>query len=121
MTYANNVNGVKGKKSLEELKDYETLLITGIANPEPLVDFLSSKNLKINHLKYSDHHNFSKEEIMNINTEFEKISTKNKLILTTEKDYVRLRKHLDIYFLEIEIAFLANGDKFDKTIHKYVG
>ena len=46
-----------------ELKNFEVLLITGIANPAPLLNYLKSLNVKFQHLKYADHHYFSDKEI----------------------------------------------------------
>lgn len=121
INYSNFIKGERGSLSLEELKEYEILLVTGIANPNPLIEFLKSKDLSIKHLKFSDHHDFTQGEIVEIKTQFEKIPIKNKIIITTEKDYVRLKNHLKINFLEIEVAFLEDGEKFDEMIKNYVG
>lgn len=120
ITYSNEINGTSGNVSLEELKDYDILLVTGIANPKPLVDYLEDTGINLTHLKYSDHHDFSEGEIQNIQNQFEKMNSKHKLILTTEKDYMRLKNRLEIYFLGIEISFLEKGDQFNTLIETYV-
>jgi tetraacyldisaccharide 4'-kinase len=109
---------------LDELKSLETLLITGIANPKPIQNLLSKEEINYKHLKFPDHHNFTKKNISNIIDIFEGIS-KNKIILTTEKDAVRLKsiealKHLPIYYLEIEIEIIKNKKEFDNKILTYV-
>lgn len=84
------------------LKDFITTpftLVTGIANPTPLVDFLEKQGASFEHLAYSDHHHFS-------NRELEFLRQKGR-ILTTEKDYVRLEGALStLYYLPIETQFL---------------
>jgi tetraacyldisaccharide 4'-kinase len=118
ISYAKNLSGSK-QISMEELKKYKVLLITGIANPKPFTDFLTQKNVNFTHLKYSDHHHFSSEEIKNIKQKFNAIKSSKKLILTTEKDYVRLVNKLDeVSFLEIETSFLGNQNQHFNTIIK---
>ncbi|MDL1913004.1 MAG: tetraacyldisaccharide 4'-kinase [Bergeyella sp.] len=72
-----------------KLSDYEVLLVTGIANPQPLVKHLKNFTQKIRHLKYKDHHNFSKADIKYIYDTYQKLGEK-KVLITSEKDYVRL-------------------------------
>ena len=69
-------NKTSGKLNIptEALNDYEILLLTGIANPAPLVSFLKAKANKVNHLKYADHHRFTLKEIDTITTKFNAIS-----------------------------------------------
>ena len=75
-------------------------LVTGIANPKPLVDFLESKNLKFEHLNFNDHHDFSEIEIEEL--------SKKELILTTEKDYMRLKDYASLkgklFYLPITVS-----------------
>ena len=66
------------------------LLVTGIANPTPLVKYISNRNA-IESLFFPDHHNFSLMDIKKIHAKFDGIHSREKLILTTEKDYMRLK------------------------------
>ncbi len=72
------------------LNYYDILLITGIANPKPLLNHLSKFSQRVKHLKFKDHHNFTDADIKKIVEEYKKLG-EYKLILTTEKDYVRLK------------------------------
>jgi tetraacyldisaccharide 4'-kinase len=109
--------GGKQQISLEELSDYEIVLVTGIANPTPLLEFLSSKKCKVHHLSFSDHHNFSAQEIANIQTKFDTLTSDKKILLTTEKDYMRLSdKIADLSYIEIETKFLENQEDFDNKL-----
>src|SRR5699024_9684550 len=67
------------------------LLVTGIANPDPLVNFLQTQVKKIQLLKYPDHHNFTEQDIRKISIKFDSINERNKVIVTTEKDAQRLQ------------------------------
>lgn len=107
-----NVLSTKNTITIDELKKYDILLITGIATPKPLLDFLNTKNINLKHLKYPDHHNFSPLEIDDIKQEFAKIKSSKKIILTTEKDYTRLEEKLEnLYYIAIETQFLENQNE----------
>lgn len=105
------------------------LLVTGIANPKPMDDYLKSKTKHIVPLKYSDHYSFRESDINEIVNLFNGISSKNKIAVTTEKDFMRLKsspfihllKNIPLNYLPIEIDF-ADGDKqeFDGQILNYV-
>ncbi len=97
--------------SLDELKNYRVLLITGIAFSAPLLNFLKEKGISFKHLKFSDHHNFSSHEIEKIKYKFAEIKSSKKIILTTEKDYVRLgNKIKNISYLGISTSFLYDAE-----------
>ncbi len=107
--YDDNIFGVSEKLSLDYLKNKPFTLVTGIANPEPLVNYLNRKEFNFEHLKYPDHHHFS-------NSEIEQLKQKD-LILTTEKDYMRLQTRLEkfaIYYLPIKTIILKNQEEYFK-------
>ncbi|NLP56793.1 tetraacyldisaccharide 4'-kinase [Lutibacter sp. B1] len=109
------------KLTLSEMEGYEVLLITGIANPTPLVDFLRERNIKIKHLQYPDHHDFSNKEINEIKDTFSTLETNKKIILTTEKDYVRIFAAIkNIHYITIKTTFINHKNDFDNIIKKYV-
>lgn len=95
--YANQVIGKAETLALSQVNNFT--LVTGIANAKPLVAFLKNEGLSFKHLEFSDHHHFSKKEVESI--------SKNKLIITTEKDYVRLiaEKQLgkNLFYLPITV------------------
>jgi tetraacyldisaccharide 4'-kinase len=75
-------------------------LVTGIANANPLVDFLKKKDLQFEHLNYKDHHEFSQEDILELD--------KQALIITTEKDFMRLKQYKSLkgklFYLPIKVV-----------------
>jgi tetraacyldisaccharide 4'-kinase len=106
---------------VDDLKDFEVLLITGIANPKPLVSFLNEKNVIFKHLKFSDHHNFTDKEIEKIKKDFDGLNSSKKLILTTEKDYVRLESSIEnISFLGIQTSFMEEQKLFNSIIKSHL-
>ena len=120
ISYASKISGSK-KILIEEVVDFEVLLITGIANPKPLTDFLKSKRIKFKHLKFSDHHNFSQKEINEIDDKFKIMKSDKKLILTTEKDYTRLENFIkDLSYIQIETNFLSDKNEFDNIINSHL-
>lgn len=102
------------------------LLVTGIANPTDLVEKLSKK-YTVEHLKYKDHHSFSMEEIEQIHQKFDTFAYSNAIILTTEKDYMRLKDSgttenfnaYPWYYQPITVE-IENEKQFKETIHHYV-
>jgi len=106
---------------LEEIHEYDIVLITGIANPTPLVEFLKERKCKIHHLNFSDHHNFTSSEIKQIQATFEKLPVEKKIMLTTEKDYMRLSNRMHgLHYLEIESKFLNNQEGFNSHVLQFI-
>ncbi|MGY0407822.1 MAG: tetraacyldisaccharide 4'-kinase, partial [Polaribacter sp.] len=101
ISYADKIEGAK-TILVNDLKEYQVLLITGIANPKPLTNYLEAKKINFKHLMFSDHHHFSDKEIKEIQQRFNAINSENKLLLTTEKDYTRLINRLKISYLPIK-------------------
>jgi len=112
ISYHDFVFSANGKLKVSEIKAREKVILAGIANPDLFFNFIKNKNDIL--LKYSDHHNFSKEEI-----NFIKQKSKGKIIITTEKDYVRIREKMDsdqLFYLPIKSYFLEDKNVFDQLI-----
>lgn len=105
------------KRAFDITPEMELLLVCGIANPKPLQEYLDKTVLSFDMLKYPDHHIFSIDNLDEIKRQFGQIRSINKIIVTTEKDGVRLQKFGDklknfpIYVLPIRHAFLFNEGK----------
>jgi|SRR5665213_1058186 len=114
--------------------DAETtvFLLTGIANAAPLVRYLCKSTPHIIHHKYPDHHRFTPKNIAKLAEEFGACPSLKKIIVTTEKDAMRLEElRLDaaqydawksaLYILPIQVEFLdGDGPRFDQLITDYV-
>jgi tetraacyldisaccharide 4'-kinase len=99
--YASEIYSATETLALEYLRDKPFTLVTGIADPAPLVQYLTNLNLNFRHKKFPDHHNFSASEIEQLQQE--------EILLTTEKDYMRLQHTIEkfaLYYLPIETLIL---------------
>ncbi|MGN6212997.1 tetraacyldisaccharide 4'-kinase [Parafilimonas sp.] len=115
----------KNKKPVS-LND-EVLLVHGIANPQPLKNYISEISAAYDEVSYSDHHIFSIDDLKDINKKFTKIQSNNKLIITTEKDAVRLLKfkeqllNIPLYVLPVKPVFLFDSaEVFNNTVTDFV-
>ena len=93
------------------------ILVAGIARPDPFFNFLKQDGDLC--LSFPDHHDFSTSDI-----EMIKEKAGNKMIITTEKDFVRLKGCLPVeqlFYLPIQSSFINEGANFNKTIYDYVG
>ena len=120
-------NPITDKQCKED--KYSILLVTGIADPRPFKKHIRSLSPKIEHMIFSDHRRYSDKDAQNILTKFNSIDNKFKIIITTEKDAMRLQDHksLDdtikssIYFIPIGIDFLNDDtENFNNLIINYV-
>jgi tetraacyldisaccharide 4'-kinase len=105
----------------------EVLLVTGVANPRPLKKFLEERIHTYHMIHYSDHHIFSIDDWKDIINRFEQMNAEKKIILTTEKDAMRLLKfdnelkNLPLYVIPIEHRFLFNeGRMFDDIVINFI-
>lgn len=102
--YAAAVKNKEGAMDLELLRHRTIDLVTGIADPRPLVEHLQALDIQVVHHAYPDHHYFTAKEIAFFNS--------MDFVLTTEKDYVRLQGKVDrLSYLPVYHDFLQRGDK----------
>lgn len=95
------------------------ILVTGIANPKPLTDYLAMRFEIIQHFRYSDHHSFTADDLKDIHFEAQQRSDVS--ILTTEKDMVRLQFMPGVadhpwFYIPVEVEFIKNGSEFDTLV-----
>ncbi|RYY60683.1 MAG: tetraacyldisaccharide 4'-kinase, partial [Chitinophagaceae bacterium] len=105
----------------------EVLLVTGIANPRPLKTYLEERVQTYSMMHYGDHHIFSIDDWREIRERFAALEGPKKIILTTEKDAMRLLKFenelagLPFYVLPIEHRFLfEEGTQFDSIVYTFI-
>ena len=116
--------------NLNELQHYNVLLVTGIAEPQVLKSHLETLTKNLRAIRYADHHNFSQNDIKHIEKTFLEMPQSKSIIITTEKDAVRLKNHLanfceichsKIYVLPIEVDILQDKeDQFSKKIMDFI-
>ncbi|MBB4803576.1 tetraacyldisaccharide 4'-kinase [Flavobacterium nitrogenifigens] len=113
--YDEVIFGKEEKIEVAEIKSESKLLLAGIAKPKPFFDYL--KNETDECLTFPDHHHFSDADLDTI------LSKANgKKIITTEKDYVRLKDSKlvsQLYYLPIKSTFINNAKSFDSAILEF--
>lgn len=105
----------------------EVLLVSGIANPAQLKKYIAHKAETYEQMNYSDHHIFRIDDLKDIHKKFKAMDAADKIMLTTEKDAVRLIKFRDelqqmpFYVLPIQHSFLfGDANKFNETIIDFI-
>jgi tetraacyldisaccharide 4'-kinase len=103
----------------------QELLLTGIANAQPLKDYIEKNSTEAVHFNFDDHHFFEQNELENIKKNYPQFSR----WITTEKDGVRLALHKD-WFIENNISLYCipirtkligrNKENFSKTIRGFL-
>jgi len=111
ISYETPINHHNNKTSIDSKKKY--LLITSIANPYPIYEHLNENNIQFTTKKYRDHHNFTKTQIQDII----KIGRQYDAIITSEKDWMRLKEtelinavSLDIVRLRMNMEFIYSKE-----------
>lgn len=114
--------------TLNDLFRYRIVLVTGIGNPTPMVTYLKEYASDVKHIQFPDHHQFTIQDIANIRAELDAFDGGNKIVVTTEKDAMRLKgsdlqdiaNTLPLYVLPIEVDFKDKTQEFNETIINYV-
>lgn len=113
-----------------DIKEAKTvLLLCGIANTYSLEDHIKRKYNTISKIKFNDHHNFTEKDVDMIIEKYNNTIGKNKVIVTTEKDAMRLINtsfinkfdDIPVFTIPIKIKFhKEEGTSFDDEILKYI-
>jgi tetraacyldisaccharide 4'-kinase len=118
---------IKARRTSALSDKKEVLLVTGIADPRPLKKLLEEQSKVYYMMQYPDHHIFTIDDLKEIKTKFESIKASSKMILTTEKDAVRLIKFnndvtdLPLYVIPVRPRFLfGEEEKFDELVISFI-
>lgn len=131
--YRNPMHLLSGAEvKLESLSGAHVMLVCGIANPSPLIEFVSSKVAGFEKMLFSDHHHFSVGDVLKMKAQFEVFSKKadgKTFLLTTRKDLMRLMslelqhllKTMPLLILDIEPLFYeGEEDPLLKKVETYI-
>jgi tetraacyldisaccharide 4'-kinase len=100
-------------------KPERVILVTGIANPLPMEDYLRKNYHVVKRFAFPDHHFYSKKDLQSI---CDAAATENAAVVTTEKDVVKMEVavfqtlSVPLYYLPIETEFLKSGKEFDEMV-----
>ncbi|MEP6736923.1 MAG: tetraacyldisaccharide 4'-kinase [Chryseolinea sp.] len=106
----------------EKVMKEKVVLVSGISNPKPFIQYAKNNYSVIRELTFGDHHDFTQSDVK----KFERFirQNPNASILTTEKDKAKLAApefaqsttSLSMFYLPIEINFNKNGQDFDEIV-----
>jgi len=106
---------------------YTILLVTGIAFPNPLIEYLQNFTKDIRHLKFLDHQAYGEFKLNKIFKEYQSIENERKIIITTEKDAIKMKEinisdsnNTEIFYIPIVIHFIEKEKEFNQQIIDYV-
>ncbi len=114
--------------TLNDLFRFRVISFAGIANAQPMVNYLKEYAADVKHLQFNDHHEFSIKDLEDIERYYNSFEGGNKILVTTEKDFMRLKSNLvwniaqrmNIYILPVEMTFKDKEEEFNQVILKYV-
>ncbi len=127
--YGSPVAFLNNKCSVNLENNYFILMVTGIGNPDPFAEYLKRKCTELEEMRFPDHHDFTEFDLKSIRERFLTLPTRRKIIVTTEKDAMRLKSDmaiqylssLNICYIPIEFEFHAQDKQiFDNTIQKFI-
>ena len=114
--------------TLNELFRFRVIAFTGIANPQPMINYLKEYAAEVKHLSFPDHYKYEAKDLNVIERYYQQFEGGNKILVTTEKDLMRLRlpelwalsKSMNIYILPVEVTFKDKQEEFDEHVMHYV-
>lgn len=128
--FGENTPGDRDKTDDINATATDVLLVTGIANPDQFAEYVKSRYRIACHLRFPDHHRYSEKEIAVIINALRSICSERKIIITTEKDAVRLKELINIvpedecalfYYIPVKVHFLNDdSEEFNNLITDYV-
>lgn len=107
----------------------KVILLTGIANPKPMLEYLEQQGHKlVKSFTFPDHHHYTIQNLLEVKDFISKYKYDEISIITTRKDAVKLlaselkseTEILPVFYLPIEVAFLNDGDRFDAMVTDHV-
>jgi len=111
----------------KDLFEYYVMALTGISNATPMVTYLKEFANEVYHFPFDDHHEYVPKEMEDIKRYYDQMNKTNKLIITTEKDFMRLKhkdiwpivKNMNMFVLPVEVTFKDKEEEFNQIILKY--
>ena len=127
-SYGNPYYLYNNRQRIELSDDLNIVLLCAIANTEYLLDYLDPRVQSFKLFQFEDHHQFTERDIGQLKTYYETYESNKKIIITTEKDAMRLDMHrnyilehkLPIFVLPIEVTFIDEEQEFQRLIKDFL-
>ncbi|HQQ93383.1 MAG TPA: tetraacyldisaccharide 4'-kinase [Bacteroidia bacterium] len=118
----------KKMDTLNELFRYLVISFAGIANASTMTNYLKEYASELRHLPFPDHHEYQEKDLEDIERFYQSFEGGNKILVTTEKDLMRLKhpriwqivSRMNIFILPVEVSFKDKEQEFNELILKYV-
>ncbi len=107
----------------------DVLLLSAIANTDYLMKYLAGELRSVQTLEFEDHHYYQETDLIQLERRFKSLDSLNKIILTTEKDAMRLELHqeflwknqLPLFVLPVEVQFCDQDEAaFQADVRKFL-
>ncbi len=107
----------------------DVLLLSAIANTDYLLTYLAGQARSVQTLEFTDHHYFKEDDLFDLKKRFDRIESREKIIITTEKDAARLelcrdfflKNQLPVYVLPVEVVFCDDDEAgFQKAVRDFM-
>jgi len=127
--YGNPVAFSENQDEVNFSKVRTIVMFTGIANSYPLQEYLRDMCSELIVLDYPDHHQYSRKDLQTVRKKFDETFSRNKIVVTTEKDAMRLLKseylselkNLPLFYIPIEMKMHGqDGKNLSNQLKKYV-
>ena len=108
----------------------DVVVLTGIAHPKPLFQYLEKTYNVVGYHEFPDHHIFTEKEIQSIYDQHFNNAGERCVLVTTEKDWMRLQSEhirnivslLPVFVVRVEVEFLTENqrDRFNQILKNHV-
>ena len=101
--YSDHLISKKKSIKVSEFRNKKVKVVTGIVNSKVLIKYFEDNGLLVSHAEFPDHYDYRDIDL---------IKFKNEIIITTEKDYVKLKNFNleNLYYIPIKIKLLGKDD-----------
>ena len=110
-------------KTKDNFNKDKVIAVSGVGDPYSFELSLLKENVNmLYHFKFRDHHNYNQADINNIAKASKKMNALS--IVTTEKDYVKLKKldisKIDLKFFIVKSNFYLNKQSTQKILRRII-
>ena len=105
--------------NIDSFKNKNVVAFAGIGNPDNFFDLLENNKIEVlKKISFPDHYNYSDKELEDLVISAKE---KNAILLTTEKDYLRVNDNYkkNINYLKIVVE-IENRNQFIEEIKKVI-
>lgn len=101
----------------------KVVLVSGIANPSPLERYLKERCEVIDHIRFRDHHRYTRADLDRISDVAQKGGAG---VVTTEKDFTKIsdavfkEREVSLFVVPIEMTFIKNGEDFNEIVRNRI-